>query len=220
VTATGRAAALPASIIRRMRDAPPSDVRSDEQLMLDYGAAGPGAAAAFARLFERHERPVYRFLLRSLGGDAARADDLLQEVWLAVIRNATNYEPRAKFTTWLYGIARTRLIDHWRSLRNDVSLDAANDTHADDVGDALVDRLPAARTIEPEVQAMSRAQARAFIVEVEQLPPAQREALLLHLEGELTLDEIAQLTGVGMETAKSRLRYALAKLRAALEDWR
>ncbi len=188
--------------------------------MLDYGAAGPGAAAAFARLFERHERPVYRFLLRSLGGDAARADDLLQEVWLAVIRNATNYEPRAKFTTWLYGIARTRLIDHWRSLRNDVSLDAANDTHADDVGDALVDRLPAARTIEPEVQAMSRAQARAFIVEVEQLPPAQREALLLHLEGELTLDEIAQLTGVGMETAKSRLRYALAKLRAALEDWR
>lgn len=220
MTATGRAAALPASIIRRMRDAPPSDVRSDEQLMLDYGAAGPGAAAAFARLFERHERPVYRFLLRSLGGDAARADDLLQEVWLAVIRNATNYEPRAKFTTWLYGIARTRLIDHWRSLRNDVSLDAANDTHADDVGDALVDRLPAARTIEPEVQAMSRAQARAFIVEVEQLPPAQREALLLHLEGELTLDEIAQLTGVGMETAKSRLRYALAKLRAALEDWR
>jgi RNA polymerase sigma-70 factor (ECF subfamily) len=203
-----------------MRDAPPSDVRSDEQLMLDYGAAGPGAAAAFARLFERHERPVHRFLLRSLGGDAARADDLLQEVWLAVIRNATNYEPRAKFTTWLYGIARTRLIDHWRSLRNDVSLDAANDTHADDVGDALVDRLPAARTIEPEVQAMSRAQARAFIVEVEQLPPAQREALLLHLEGELTLDEIAQMTGVGMETAKSRLRYALAKLRAALEDWR
>jgi RNA polymerase sigma-70 factor (ECF subfamily) len=203
-----------------MRDVPPSEVRSDEQLMLDYGAAGPEAATAFARLFERHERPVYRFLLRSLAGDAARADDLLQEVWLAVIRNATSYEPRAKFTTWLYGIARTRLIDHWRAHRNDVSLDAANDAQAEDAGEAPIDRLAAARTMEPEVRIMSRAQGRAFVVAVEQLPPAQREALLLHLEGELTLEEIGQLTGVGMETAKSRLRYALAKLRAALEDWR
>jgi len=214
----GQIAAPPAaSIIGRMRERPPSEVQTDEQLMLDYGA---GDAAAFARLFDRHERPVYRFLLRSLGGDAARADDLLQEVWLAVVRNATNYEPRAKFTTWLYGIARTRLIDHWRAVRNDVSLDAANDPEADDPGDTLVDRIAAARTNEPEVQAMSRAQAQAFIDAVEELPAPQREALLLHLEGELTLDEIARLTAVGMETAKSRLRYALAKLRAALEDWR
>lgn len=201
-----------------MRDAPPTaDVRSDEQLMLDYGT---GDAAAFTRLFERHERPVYRFLLRSLGGDAARADDLLQEVWLALIRNAANYAPRARFTTWLYGIARTRLIDHWRAQRNDLSLDAANDPHADDPGEALIDRIAGARNDEPEVQVMSRAQAQAFVAAVERLPAAQREALLLHLEGELTLDEIAQLTGVGMETARSRLRYALGKLRESLEEWR
>ncbi|MGE5339710.1 MAG: sigma-70 family RNA polymerase sigma factor [Gemmatimonadota bacterium] len=185
--------------------------------MLAYGA---GDAAAFARLFDRHERPVYRFLLRSLGGDAARAQDLLQEVWLAVIRNATSYEPRARFTTWLYGIARTRLIDHWRAQRSDVSLDAANDPQADDAGEPLVERVAGVRTQEPEVLAMSRAQALAFVAAVEALPDAQREVLLLHLEGELTLDEIAQLTGVGMETAKSRLRYALAKLRVALEQWR
>jgi RNA polymerase sigma factor (sigma-70 family) len=200
-----------------MRDAPAADVRSDEQLMLDYGG---GDAAAFAQLFERHERPVYRFLLRSLGGDAARADDLLQDVWLALIRNAANYAPRARFTTWLYGIARSRLIDHWRAHRNDVSLDAANDPQADDEGEARVDRIAGARHEEPEVRAMSRAQARAFVAAVERLPAAQREALLLHLEGELTLDEIGQLTGVGMETAKSRLRYALAKLRESLEQWR
>ncbi len=185
--------------------------------MLAYGA---GDAAAFARLFDRHERPVYRFLLRSMGGDAAHAEDLLQEVWLAVIRNATSYEPRARFTTWLYGIARTRLIDHWRAQRNDVSLDAANDPQADDAGETLVERVAGARTGEPEVRATSRAQALAFVSAVEALPDAQREVLLLHLEGELTLDEIAQLTGVGMETAKSRLRYALAKMRLALEDWR
>lgn len=200
-----------------MRDAPAADVRSDEQLLLDYGA---GDRDAFARLFDRHERPVYRFLLRSLGRDAARADDLLQEVWLAVIRNASTWEPRARFTTWLYGIARSRLIDHWRAQKGEVSLDAANDPEADDPGAALIDRIAGARNDEPEVRAMSRAQARAFVAAVERLPVAQREALLLHLEGELTLDEIAQLTGVGMETAKSRLRYALAKLREWLEDWR
>ncbi len=211
----GQVAAAP--IIRRMRDAARADVRSDEQLMLDYGA---GDGAAFAFLFDRHERAVYRFLLRSLGGDAARADDLLQEVWLAVIRNASAYEPRARFTTWLFAIVRTRLIDHWRSLRHDVSIDAANDPDGDDGATALVERIAGARGDEPEVRAMSGAQARAFIAEVERLPAAQREALLLHLEGELTLDEIAQLTGVGMETAKSRLRYALAKLRRALEEWR
>lgn len=204
-----------APIIRRMRDAPPADVRTDEQLMLDYGG---GDAVAFTRLFDRHERPVYRFLLRSLGGDAARADDLLQEVWLAVIRNASAYEPRARFTTWLYGIARTRLIDHWRAQRNDISLDAANDP--DEAGAALVDRIAGARVEEPEVRALSRAQAQAFVAAVERLPAAQREALLLHLEGDLTLDEIARLTGVGMETAKSRLRYALGRLRTWLEDWR
>jgi RNA polymerase sigma-70 factor (ECF subfamily) len=207
--------ALRAPIIRRMRDSP-ADVRSDEQLMLDYG---DGDAAAFARLYDRHERPVYRFLLRSLNGDAARADDLLQEVWMAVIRNAARYEPRAKFTTWLYGIVRTRLIDHWRALRRDISLDAANDDDSSDCP-APIDYLAAARTQQPEVQALSRAQAQAFVAAVEVLPVVQRETLLLHLEGELTLDEIAQLTGVGMETAKSRLRYALAKLRTALEDWR
>jgi len=181
--------------------------------MLDFAA---GDAAAFTHLFERHERPIWRYLLRSLAGDAARADDVLQEVWMAVIRSAPGYEPRARFTTWLYGIVRTRLIDHWRARRNETSLDeAAND------GDAtLLDLLPAHRTDEPEVRALSRAQAQAFVAEVEKLPAAQREALLLHAEGDLSVEEIAQLTGVGMETAKSRLRYALAKLRVALEEWR
>ena len=214
LSATGATATLRATpIIRHMRDAALSEVRSDEQLMLDYAG---GDVAAFARLFERHERPVYRFLLRSLAGDAARADDLLQEVWISLIRNAAGYEPRAKFTTWLYGIARTRLIDYWRARRNDVSLD---DAAANDPDDAFVDHVPASRTDEPEVRAISRAHAQAFVTAVEQLPAAQREALLLHAEGDLTLEEIAQTTGVGMETAKSRLRYALAKLREAMEDW-
>jgi RNA polymerase sigma factor (sigma-70 family) len=193
----------------------PADEATDEALMLAYAA---GDRAAFAALYARHERPVYRFLLRSLGGDAAVADDLLQDVWLAVVRNATGYAPRARFTTWLYGIARTKLIDHWRAhARPEVrSLDepAANDPDG-----SGVESLAAARSAQPEVQALSRAHARAFVDAVERLPPAQREAFLLHAEGDLTLEEIAQATGAGVETAKSRLRYAMNRLRAALEDW-
>jgi RNA polymerase sigma-70 factor (ECF subfamily) len=192
------------------------DVRSDatdEALLAEYAA---GNAGAFTRLYERHERPVFRFLLRSLGNQAA-ADEVMQEVWFAVVRNARNYEPRAKFTTWLYGIARTKLIDHWRARDPAMSYDAEA---ANDPDENWVEALPAAASVQPEVQALSRAQARAFVTAVEQLPAAQREAFLLHVEADLTLEEIAQTTGAGTETVKSRLRYAMNKLRAAMEEWR
>ncbi len=195
-----------------MRDAP-LDGLPDEELMLAYAA---GDAGAFAQLYDRHERAVYRFLLRSVRS-AAIADDLLQETWLAVVRNARGYAPRARFTTWLYGIARSKLIDHWRRTDPTTSLD---DLVANDPDSSLLDHIAADAAFEPEVQARARAQARAFVDAVEALPAAQREAFLLHAEGGLTLEEIAQLTQVGAETVKSRLRYAMAKLRAAMEDWR
>jgi RNA polymerase sigma-70 factor (ECF subfamily) len=191
-----------------------STASSDETLLAAFAA---GDAGAFAALYARHERPLFRFLRRSLGNDAA-AEDLLQEVWLAVLRHAGGFEPRARFTTWLYGIARHRLIDHWRARREDVSLDAANDPV--DGSPALIDTLAADPNGQPEVQALSRAQARAFMAAVEQLPPLQREAFLLHAEAGMTVEEVAQLTGVGHETAKSRLRYAMNRLRGALESWR
>jgi RNA polymerase sigma-70 factor (ECF subfamily) len=187
---------------------------SDETLLAEYAA---GDAGAFATLYERHERPMFRFLRRSLGNDAA-AQDLLQEVWVAVIRHAPSFEPRARFAAWLYGIARNKLIDHWRARRDTVALehDAANDDEAA----APIDWLAAPSDCEPEVRAMSRAQAAAFLAAVEQLPALQREAFLLHAEGGLTVEEVAQLTQVGRETAKSRLRYAMSRLRAAMQAWR
>jgi RNA polymerase sigma factor (sigma-70 family) len=207
---------LAAPIIRRVpiefapESGSPED--SDEALLAGFAA---GDAGAFARLYERHERPVFRFLRRSLGDDAA-SQDLMQEVWLAVIRNAAAFEPRARFTTWLYGIARNKLIDHWRAKRDTVSLDreAANDE-----APPLLEALPAPADCEPEVRAMSRAEAAAFVAAVQRLPAAQREAFLLHAEGGLTVEEVAQACGVGRETAKSRLRYAMARLRAAMEPW-
>ena len=188
-----------------------SEAASDEALLAGYAA---GDARAFADLYERHEKPVYRYFLRQ-GATPAQADDLLQDTWLAVVRNAGQFEPRAKFTTWLYTVARNKMVDHWRGRDVAVSLDdAANDPDGDapleiDAGDAQ----------RPDVQAMSRAQARAFVDAVEQLPPAQKEAFLLQAEGGLSLEEIAVVTNAGHETVKSRLRYAMAKLRTAMEGW-
>ena len=205
-TVAATAARAPLRIIARMGET------SDEALMLAYAG---GDAAAFATLYDRHERPVYRFLLRS-AGSAETAADLLQETWLAVVRHAATYEVRARFSTWLYGIARNKLIDHWRARRPEVSLDepAANDPE-----ETRVEQLAADRAWQPEVRALSQQQARAYLAAVEALPPAQRDAFLLQVEGELTLEEIGELTGVGRETVKSRLRYAQARLREALREW-
>lgn len=202
----------PGARIIRAVDDPRAD--SDENLMLAYAA---GDAGAFTRLYERHEKPVYRFLLRSLGAPA-QAEELMQEVWVSVIRSASGYRPSARFTTWLYGIARSRLIDHWRSRRETVSYDeaAAND---EDGGNAWIEAIPGAEADRPDVRLLSRAQAAAFMQAVQALPPPQREAFLLHVDAEMSLQEVAALTGVGTETAKSRVRYALAKLRLAMQAW-
>jgi len=191
---------------------------SDGELMRAYAA---GDASAFERLYDRHEAAVYRFLLRSVR-IVSTAEDLLQETWLSVVRNAAAYQPQAAFRTWLFRIARTRLIDHWRARDPAIvlSLDAPlADGGFDAAGPALVDTLPGDERLEPHHRAMQRAQAQAILAAVQSLPPAQREVLLLHVEGDLTLAQIGEVTGVGFETAKSRLRYALAKLRDAKGAW-
>jgi len=190
---------------------------ADEDLMLAYAG---GDAVAFERLYDRHEAAVYRFLLRSVRVPAA-AEELLQEVWLAVVRNAGRYRPQAAFRTWLYRIARTRLIDHWRARDPALvlSLDAPAGGYGSDCDLPLGETIACEQSLQPEVQAVARAQALAIVAAVEALPPAQREAVLLHAEGELTLAQIAEVTGVGIETAKSRLRYALNKLRVVRQEW-
>lgn len=186
-----------------------SDAASDEDLLSAYAA---GDARAFSELYARHGRAIYRFFLRQ-GAAAPTADDLLQETWLAVVRNAARFEPRAKFTTWLFTVARSKMIDHWRAREDAVSLYAANDS-----GEAAF-QIPAGDAHRPDHQVMARAEARAFVAAVQALPPEQREAFLLQAEGGLSLEEIAEVTGAAHETVKSRLRYAMSKLRSAMEAW-
>jgi RNA polymerase sigma factor (sigma-70 family) len=184
----------------------------DEALMVRYGN---GDAAAFEELYDRHERRMYRFFLRSVR-DAETASDLLQETWISVVRASAGYTVQARFATWLYRIARTRLVDHWRSRDPAVLVQwDAGDADADDA--ALQVGGPA--HLEPERQLLGKAQARAYAQAVEALPPPQREAFLLHAESGLALEQIGQITGAGVETVKSRLRYASAKLRERLREW-
>jgi RNA polymerase sigma-70 factor (ECF subfamily) len=180
----------------------------DEQLLRNFAA---GDAAAFEELYDRHELKLWRYLQRSVRNPAT-ADEILQDVWFAVAREAANYRPTARFTTWLFTLAHNRLIDVHRAghLRLVV---------AGDESQQLIEQLPAAAAHEPLQQAVAGDRARAILEAVARLPAEQREAFLLQAEGDLSVEEIAAATGVSFETAKSRLRYARGKLQDWLQEY-
>lgn len=190
---------------------------ADELLMRAYA---DGDVHAFETLYERHEMRLWRFIFRSVGS-AATADELAQDVWLKVVRAAPDYQPGAaapgrppaRFTTWLFTLARHRVIDHLRTQRPLQTLDEPGDD-----GHTPVDTLAAPSGFGPLRRIETRQQAERLLGALAALPTAQREAFLLLAEGGLSLTEIATATGVGLETARSRLRYARAALRRTLED--
>ena len=179
---------------------------TDEALMLRYAA---GDAAAFPELYSRHRVGLYRFCLR-MCRDTGRAEEVFQDAWLQLMQARERYRVEARFVTFLYQIARNRMIDVLRrDRRTTMSLD-------DEPGAAFAATLEADATDEPERRLSRKQDAGRLVAALEALPEAQREAFLLHEEGELTLEEIGTLTGVGRETVKSRVRYALGRLRDAL----
>jgi RNA polymerase sigma factor (sigma-70 family) len=186
---------------------------TDENLMVRFGR---GEAAAFEFLYRRHESRVFRFLQRNVRNEAA-ANDLMQEVWFAVVRGAANYQPTAKFTTWLFTIAHNRTVDMIRANHRLQSLDAGDD--ADPEASTPLERLAESAKLEPLAQVQAQDEAAALLNAVAQLPAEQRSAFLLQAEGELSVEEIAHATGSSFETAKSRLRYARAKLRQLLWEY-
>jgi RNA polymerase sigma-70 factor (ECF subfamily) len=184
---------------------------SDEALMRDYGR---GDARAFESLYARHKGGTYRYFLRHLGSDAAMAEELHQDLWLRVIRARERYEVQARFTTWLYTLARHRLVDHWRA-RGGAAYASIEDedilTEVETVGAATDDDGPLHATIDAQT-------TRRLVDALAAVPALQRDAFLLHLEGGLSLAQIAELTASSVETVKSRLRYAYRRLRESLED--
>ena len=172
---------------------------SDEQLMKSYAG---GSMEAFEVLYQRHRAPLYRYLLR-LAGNAATANDLYQGTWEKVIKSRAVYQPKAPFRAWLYRVAHNHAMDHFRR----------NKPVADEMPEDLAS--PAA---EPAEQLASDSMQQDLQSAIRELPQEQRDTLMLKLESGLDLQTIADITGVNPETAKSRLRYAVKRLKTMLED--
>jgi len=190
--------------------------RSDEALMLAYR---DGDAAAFEQLYGRWRGRLFRYLVHQ-SGDRTLAEELFQDIWLKVIGARLHYEVAAKFSTWLFRIAHNRLIDHWRASGRRATEALSSYDDDDDPPDDMRPELAAPAHETPEKWFERRDLAERMAGAIARLPAAQRETFLLAEEGEMTLAEIAAATGTSRETAKSRLRYALAKLRADLKECR
>jgi len=186
---------------------------TDESLMLRFAA---GNLQAFNLLYDRHEMGVWRYVFRSVRVQAV-ADDLLQDVWFALARQAPHYQPTAKFKTWLFTMAHNRLVDYFRTAKRHISLDSDDDADSESV--ALVQTLAANSGFGPLRRLESKEQAQALLDAIEQLPFAQREAFMLQAEAGMDVQDIATTTGVSFETAKSRLRYARTRLRELLQEY-
>ncbi|CAN5139385.1 RNA polymerase sigma factor [soil metagenome] len=175
----------------------------DIDLMLSYRS---GDAKAFETLYGRYRGGLYRYLLRQCG-DPEIASDLFQEVWSRVVKARNSYRPTARFNTWLFRIAHNCYVDHYRrEQRRPTAGEPGCADWADD---------PSER---PEAQTQDLERAERLLAALDKLPAEQREAFLLREEAGLSLGEIGQATGVGRETAKSRLRYAVQRLRDALTE--
>jgi RNA polymerase sigma-70 factor (ECF subfamily) len=178
-----------------------SEEAPDEELMLAYGA---GDAGAFEHLYRRHKGPLYRFVLHRT--DSNHVDELFQDIWMKVINAREDYRHSAGFRTWLYRIARNRIIDHYRRS----SIRAVNDN-------TPVEAIADNSSHSPDAHADIMNRHQLLLDALKKLPDEQREAFLLHEEAGLAVHEIAATTGISYEAAKSRLRYAVSKLRERVE---
>ena len=182
-----------------------SSASSDDALLARYRE---GDGAAFEILYARHRQGLYRFLI-GLSGKPELADEVFQETWLSLIRSASQPQGRATFRTWLFQIARNRLIDHWRKHGAHQPLHDSYDEQLHAVGD---------ETNDPEQLLNLSRDSQRLESALQALPADQREVFLLRAHGDLDLAQIASLTDTPLETVKSRLRYAQQKLRRLLAE--
>lgn len=190
----------------------------DDDLIRAYAA---GDAAAFNALYERHQAALYRFVCRVLGaGLAAQADEVFQDCWLRIIQAANRYEAgRAGFKTWAFTIAHNLALDRLRVSGREVDVTAADESTC--TWDAL-DATAAAQGLTHAASddvAHWRAAGQRLAHCLAALPDAQRAAFLLHHEDDMSVPELAEALGLAFETAKSRLRYAMSKLRDCMGSY-
>jgi RNA polymerase sigma-70 factor, ECF subfamily len=198
---------------------------TDETLMSRYMR---GENQAFNSLYTRHKPALLGFIGHLCAGKLPheRIEEIFQEVWLNLIQGAERYVPSingASFRTYLYTLAHRRVVDGFRAagatakIMSDVQAWDGDDVNSD-FGANLAQGI-ASRVDEPDTRAAAQQQGVAIMEALAALPAPQREAFLLSEDAGLSVEAIAQATNVNVETAKSRLRYAVAKLRDALKDY-
>jgi RNA polymerase sigma-70 factor, ECF subfamily len=197
----------PLAASRPVLNPKPGTVASDEALMQQFQR---GNESAFRQLYDRYRSPLLRFVQR-MASDYGETEEIAQETWMAVIRGRERYLPKARFVTYLFSIARRRTMDKWRK-RGRIP-----EAQFDGEG---ADEIIGPCSQEPEWCSDNGALGVALLAAISALPLLQREAFLLRAEGGLCIEEIAQVTGANLETAKSRLRYALRRLRVSMEGWK
>jgi RNA polymerase sigma-70 factor (ECF subfamily) len=195
------------------------DDATDEMLMVRYQR---GERKAFVELVRRHNKPIYNFVLRQLRTPSV-AEDLTQDVFMRLVQNAAEFKHEARFSTWLYTIARNLCIDQLRKLshRRHASLDqpqrdGAEPSDSRPLGETVADTNAQASA---ERGALSSEVRSSIVKAVDSLPDDQREVFLLREVANLPFRDIAEITGVGENTVKSRMRYALDRLKDALSDF-
>jgi RNA polymerase sigma factor (sigma-70 family) len=192
---------------------------TDDALMTAYAQ---GDAAAFERLYARHQAGLYRFVRRLLGTAlSAQVDEVFQDTWLRVVHARASWAPQgASFRTWLFTLAHHRAIDLLRKSGREVALD----TFEGEDGEPWQPEgvawqhwpAPASATLASDDLAFWRRAGERLLSCLDELPLPQRSAFLLHHEDGLPLADVAHALEVGFETAKTRLRYAMSKLRSCM----
>ncbi len=189
-----------------------SDPVTDEQLVRWYNK---GNIDAFEQLYARYKNAIYQYLFRQVESDGV-ADELHQDVWLKVIKSSSQFNQQSSFKTWLFKIAHNRLVDYYRQT-NKQTLNLVQKTSVDkelkqDIG------IEINLKDEPEM-AMQTQQLKITILDaIASLPAEQKEVFLLHENSGLTVETIAHITHNSYESTKSRLRYAIKKLRQFLQQ--
>lgn len=191
---------------------------TDEVLMMRFQG---GDQSAFAKLVRRHKTPVYNFILRSVRSREV-AEDLVQDVFVKVVQNATEFKHEARFSTWAYTIARNVCIDHLRkaALRRHPSLDQVANSNGGEDGPTLGERIADSHFASAvDRVAIGSELGQRITRAVEDLPAEQREVFLLREVANVPFKEIAEIVGVPENTTKSRMRYALERLQQALAEY-